>query len=201
LKTPIVGHFYYLYMAMDIWSRKIVAAKVFNRECSELAKAWMMEAVTSEQCETDFLTLHSDNGSPMKGTLKAFLENLGVFMSYSRPHVSDDNPYSESAFGTMKTRPNYPKSGFANIETAQSWCASFVVWYNDEHRHSSIGYVTPNQRHAGHAEAILANRRRIYAQAKRKCPERWSGETRSWAASETVYLNPDKCTLEALREN
>lgn len=191
LPSPVVGHFFYLYMALDIWSRKIVAACVFDRECSKLATEWILTAMAEEELEPKSLTVHSDNGAPMKGTLKACLEELGVFMSYSRPHVSDDNPYSESLFGTMKTRPAYPKNGFEDLETAQAWSALFVAWYNEEHRHSSIGYVTPNQRHNGEVKAILARRRTVYKRAQQKHPERWSGVPRSWSSSEKVYLNPD----------
>jgi len=201
LKGPINGCFFYLYMTIDIWSRKIVAAKVFDRECSQLAKDWMLAAMEQEGCRVASMTVHSDNGAPMKGTLKACLEGLGVFMSYSRPHVSDDNPFSESTFGTMKTRWDYPADGFQSIEDAKAWCDSFVAWYNNEHRHSSIGYVTPNERHTGQAEAILADRRCLYEQARKKHPERWPGKVRAWTASKTVYLNPDRHTLEMQRGN
>ncbi len=113
------------------------------------------------------LLLHSDNGSPMKGTLKVKLESLSVLMSYSRPHVSNDNSYSESLFGTVKTRPRYP-GRFASLAAAKRWCEEFVTWYNDEHKHSAIGYVTPSQRHNGEAADILAKRRRVFEAAKCK---------------------------------
>lgn len=119
LRSPIVGSFYYLYMAVDVWSRKIVGSAVYERECSELATAWMKVAMESEEVSPKSLIVHQDNGGPMKGTLKATLENLGVLMSYSRPHVSDDNPFSESLFGTMKTRPEYPRGPFASIDAAR----------------------------------------------------------------------------------
>jgi len=99
----------------------------------------------------------------------------------------------------MKTRPNYPARGFENIEAAHAWAAKFVAWYNNEHRHSSIGYVTPNQRHRGQAEDILRARRCVYEQARKRHPERWSGKARGWTASQTVYLNPDRNTLDLLR--
>ncbi len=200
LRGPVVGHFFYLYMAVDIWSRKIVGFAVFDRECSKLATVWLREAMQSETAAPKSLVVHQDNGAPMKGTLKATLENLGVHMSYSRPHVSDDNPYSESLFGTMKTRPEYPHRPFANIEQARAWCASFVRWYNESHRHSAIGYVTPCQRHDGETAAILAQRRCVYERAKRQHPERWSGHVRRWKTPATVYLNPEKHTLEMLRK-
>ncbi len=198
LRSPVVGQFFYLYMVVDIWSRKIVAFEVHERECSELSSAMMLAAV-ARHADSASLTLHQDNGGPMKGTLKACMEHLGVAMSYSRPHVSDDNPYSESLFGTMKTRPRYPRRPFASLAAAQAWVDSFVHWYNEEHRHSAIGYVTPAQRHRGEAEAIMLKRRCVYEAAKKRNPERWSGSTRSWDAPAEVFLNPDKQTLERLR--
>jgi len=199
LRSPVVGRFFYLYLVVDIWSRKIVTFEVHDRECSELSSAMMLAAV-ERHGNSASLTLHQDNGGPMKGTLKACMENVGVAMSYSRPHVSDDNPYSESLFGTMKTRPCYPRKPFENIEAARSWVESFVHWYNEEHRHSAIGYVTPSQRHRGDAEAILNQRRCVYEKAKQRNPERWSGAARSWRVRAEVFLNPDKDTLERLRK-
>lgn len=198
-KEDVIGQFYYLYMAVDVWSRKVVAATVYERECSELASEWMIEAMRAEELAPSDLLLHSDNGSPMKGTLKAKMENLSVLMSYSRPHVSNDNPYSESLFGTMKTRPRYP-GRFASLAAAKLWCEEFVTWYNDEHKHSAIGYVTPNQRHNGEAADILAKRRCVFEAARSKRPERWSGEARKWDAPARVYLNPDNETMEQLRK-
>ena len=135
----------------------------------------------------------------MKGTLKAKLESLSVLMSYSRPYVSNDNSYSESLLGTMKTRPSYPGC-FPSLAAAKRWCEEFVTWYNFEHKHSAIGYVTPNQRHNGEATDILTKRRCVFEAAKNKHPERWSGKTRKWDQPERVYLNPDKETLEELRK-
>lgn len=200
LRGPIPGQFYYLYLALDVWSRKIVAAEVMLCESTANSSHWLTKAIAAEGVSPDVLTLHQDNGVAMKGTLKACLEGLGVLMSYSRPYVSDDNPYSESLFATMKTRPAYPRDGFGDIEQAQLWCAEFVTWYNEEHLHSSIGYVTPVQRHDGKSEAILAQRREVYANAKRRNPERWSGDIREWKTTDTVYLNPTKETLEMLRK-
>lgn len=200
LRSPIIGNFYYLYMAVDVWSRKIVAFGVFDRECSELATGWMKVAMESEAVAPKSLTVHQDNGGPMKGTLKATLENLGVLMSYSRPHVSDDNPFSESLFGTMKTRPEYPRRPFANIEEARAWCTAFVRWYNETHRHSAIGFVTPSQRHEGKSDQIITKRDLVFEQARKRNPERWSGGTRNWKNPAVVYLNPDKHTLEMLRK-
>lgn len=198
LRSPIAGRFFYLYMVIDVWSRMIVAAQVYSRECGDIASAFLQDAVTGQEI-SDSLILHQDNGSPMKGTLKACMEHLGVAMSYSRPRTSDDNPFSESLFGTMKTRPEYPRKPFASLEDAQAWVEAFVHWYNEEHLHSAIGFVTPGQRHRGEAEAVLAKRRQVYAKARQKKPERWPGKARPWTAPDEVFLNPDKATLEKMR--
>ena len=199
LRSPIRGEYFYLYMVLDVWSRKIVGHIVHEAENSELAAAFVDEVFRREGSPSA-LILHQDNGSPMTGaTLKATLNELNIKASYSRPSVSDDNPYSESAFGTMKTRPDYPTAPFANIEAATAWVDAFVAWYNDEHRHSSIGFVTPSERHSGQSEEILRKRRCVYEAARRRTPDRWSGSTRVWEAPEEVFLNPDKATLERLR--
>ncbi len=122
----------------------------------------------------------------------ATLQALGIMPSFSRPAVSNDNPYSESIFKTLKYRPEYPAQPFANLIEARQWVAGFVDWYNREHRHSGIQFVTPAQRHAGLDTAILAHRKAVYEAAKAKNPERWSRETRNWDPVKVVYLNPDK---------
>jgi len=119
------------------------------------------------------------------------VDKLGVTPSYSRPHVSDDNPYSESLFRTLKYRPEYPTKPFASLEAAIRWVEGFVAWYNTEHRHSSIKFVTPEERHNGEDEEILAYRRKVYEAAKKKHPNRWSGKTRNWDPIKEVYLNPE----------
>tara|TARA_R110002096_G_scaffold435826_2_gene663498 strand:- start:8719 stop:9582 length:864 start_codon:yes stop_codon:yes gene_type:complete len=150
LRSPVRGEYFYLYMMLDVWSRKIVGHVVHEAESSELAARFARETYRREG-SPESLILHQDNGSPMTGaTLLATLQDLQIQPSYSRPHVSDDNRYSESAFGTMKTRPEYPTKSFASIEAAKSWVDAFVTWYNDEHRHSRIGFVTPSQRHGGY---------------------------------------------------
>ena len=131
-------------------------------------------------------------------TLIATLERLGIERSYSRPRVSDDNPFSESLFGTLKTRPDYPRRPFQSLEEARAWVAAFVDWYNQRHLHSSIGFVTPNDRHEGNDQRILARRRAVYAEAKRRHPERWARHERRWDAPEVVYLNPEKETLDKM---
>jgi len=195
LKSPVRGLFYYLYMIMDVFSRKIVGWEVHERECGELASVLVRRAVMSEGCLRCPDILHADNGSPQKSsTLRATLEQLGIEPSYSRPKVSNDNPYSESLFRTTKYRPDYPVDGFANIEEARNWVLNFVRWYNEDHRHSGIKFVTPTERHTGADIEILSARKALYERAKSKNPERWSGPTRDWSRPEVVMLNPDKPT-------
>lgn len=195
LRSPVRGVFYYLYLIVDVWSRKIVGARVEEYESSELASALVPEAIEAEGADATRLALHQDNGAPMKGSsLKATLEVLGVLASYSRPGVSNDNPYSESLFRTLKYRPAYPRQPFSGLEAARAWVGDFVAWYNHEHLHSGIGFVTPSSRHAGDDVATLQARRRVYEAARTRHPERWSGGTRSWAAPAEVVLNPTKQT-------
>ena len=187
LRAQVRGTFYYLYLMMDVWSRKVVGFSVQDAECTDLASSLLSEAVKSGVPRV----LHADNGGPMKGaTLKATMEKLGVIASYSRPSVSDDNPFSESLFRTLKYCPEYPKKPFASLDQARAWVARFVDWYNDIHLHSGIGFVTPSDRHEGRSELILEARRKVYRRERERHPERWSGEARPWVAPATVRLNP-----------
>ena len=200
LRSPIAGMFFYLYLFVDVWSRKIVAYDVHVVESSELASELLEEALVEEELTGVEVVLHADNGSPMRGsTLKATMERLGVIPSYSRPHVSDDNPYSESLFRTVKYRPEYPRRPFTSLEEARAWVERFVYWYHHEHLHSAIGFVSPLDRHEGRAESILERRRAVYEAARRRHPERWStGKTRAWRTSDEVWLNPSTSTRLAL---
>ena len=137
--------------------------------------------------------LHGDNGSTLKATtVLAMLNWLGVNPSYSRPRVSDDNAYAESLFRTAKYRPEFPAKGFADLDAARAWAVGFVDWYNVEHRHSGIGYVSPAQRHAGDDLAILAARHALYLKARALNPARWAGHTRDWSHIGAVTLNPER---------
>jgi putative transposase len=188
LKTMIKGQFFYLYLFEDVWSRLITAWEVHAYESGELA-AEIMKKLQTEQCLSG-VHLHSDNGSPMKSaTMLATLQKLGVAPSFSRPQVSNDNPFTESLFRTLKYNVGYPKS-FETIEEARAWVAKFVYWYNNEHRHSRIKYVTPMQRHTGEDKAILEKRKRTYEEARRKNPNRWTREIRNWDHVDSVRLNP-----------
>lgn len=193
LAGPILGQFFYLYLILDIFSRKIVGWEVHSQELAEHAASLVQRAVMAERCLGMPLVLHADNGSAMKAsTLKATLERLGITPSHSRPRVSNDNPYSEAIFRTCKYRPSYPSHGFETIDEAREWVASFVTWYNEVHRHSGIRFVTPQERHLGQDAATMANRKKIYEAARARNPERWSGETRNWAVIEEVWLNPEQ---------
>ena len=191
LRSPIRGSFYYLYLVLDVWSRKIVGWKVHPCESPQFAAAMIREAVKQEGADPTRLVLHSDNGGPMKGaTLLATLMTLGIVPSFSRPRVSDDNPYSEALFRTVKYRPEYPTGPFGSLEDARGWVEAFVRWYNNEHRHSAIKFVTPAQRHSGQHIIVLNGRKEVYEEAKRNRPDRWSGQARNWEPIGEVVLNP-----------
>ena len=178
---------------MDLYSRKAVACQVYEYESGDLAADLITDACLREKIPKDQVTLHSDNGSPMKSaTMLAKLQDLGVIPSFSRPSISNDNPYSESLFRTLKYRPEYPDKPFENICDAREWANRFIHWYNSEHLHSSIHFVTPEDRHNGRDIQILANRQCVYQEAKSKNPERWSGKTRDWNPVTEVVLKKFK---------
>lgn len=159
LPSIVRGHFYYLYMVMDLYSRKAVACQVYEHESGELAAELTTDACIREKIPREQVTLHSDNGSPMKSaTMLAKLQDLGVIPFFSRPIISNDNPYSESLFRAIKYRPEYPETPFENISAARNWADRFIHWYNTEHCHSGIKFVTPDARHKGQDVKILANR-------------------------------------------
>ena len=189
IKTSVRGQFYYVYLMMDIFSRKIVGFDIHESESMEYSSELVGDICKREGIERDQLTLHADNGGPMKGaTMLAKLDKLGVAASFSRPRVSNDNPYSESLFKTLKYCPQYPDI-FEDIEAAKAWMHAFVGWYNN-HPHSGIKFVTPSERHVGADIIILENRKRVYEEAKKKNPLRWNGKsTRNWEREEKVYLN------------
>lgn len=193
LATTIRGEFFYLYIFIDIFSSKIVGWQIFSEESAENAKALMIDICRCENIAKDQLVLHSDNGSPMKGaTMLATLQELGVAPSRSRPSVSNDNAYSESCFKTLKYRPEYPSKPFEDLDAARTWVDSFVTWYNTEHRHSAIRFVTAEQRHRGEEVAILEQRKMVYQGTKLTNPFRWTQNTRNWNWISKVSLNPDK---------
>jgi len=191
VRGPIRGQFYFLYLVMDVWSRMIMAWELVETECELIASRMIARACEVHGVRRDQLVIHSDNGGPMKGaTLLATLQFLGVVPSFSRPHVSDDNPYSESLFRTLKYRPEYPGAAFKSLEDAREWVEGFVAWYNREHRHSAIKFVTPAERHGGAEAQVLAKRKEVYEEAKRLNPSRWTRSTRNWEPIGEVSLNP-----------
>lgn len=197
LPTLVMGIYFYLYLFMDIFSRKIVGWQVYETESSDLASEVMRDICKRENISPNQVILHSDNGSPMKGsTMLATLQALGVTPSFSRPAVSNDNPYSESLFKTMKYRPAYPSKPFESRAAARQWVGMFVQWYNHEHRHSAIRFVTPAERHAGTDNELLFKRTHVYEEAKKINPGRWSGSTRNWQPIRVIHLNPDKHSTE-----
>ena len=197
LPSVVKGGFFYLYLVMDIYSRKIVGWQVYEEESSALAADLMTDICQREAIQRQQVILHSDNGSPMKGaTMLATLQELGIIPSFSRPSVSNDNPFSESLFRTLKYRPEYPDKPFEDLAAARLWVQGFAEWYNFEHLHSAIHFVTPNQRHQGDDEEILAKRKEVYLLAKSLHPERWSCGIRKWDRVKVVFLNPEKYKSE-----
>ena len=194
LPTLIRGQYLYLYLFEDLFSRKIVGWSVEPSESAQLASELLHRTCAKEGIRFNQLVLHSDNGAPMKGsTMQATMQRLGVERSYSRPSVSDDNPYVESLFRTMKYHVEMPREGFLCAEQASLWVQGFVQWYNEDHRHSGLKFVTPSQRHEGADLELLKRRRQTYEAAKVAHPDRWKGrQVRDWTPDEVVYLNPAK---------
>ena len=201
LPATVVGRWFHLYLILDLYSRKIVGWEVHDSDDSNHAvhlvkRTALAEGIAALKTKP---VLHGDNGSTLKATtVLAMLNWLGVKPSYSRPRVSDDNAYAESLFRTAKYRPEFPAKGFDDLDAARAWAADFVRWYNHDHRHSGIRYVTPAQRHAGDDHAILKARHALYTQARALNPARWSRHTRDWSAVGVVTLNPERdCVVKA----
>ena len=168
LKGPAKGVWFHLYVVLDIYSRFVVGYRVEAVESGEFATEMMGEAIEKEQVDPTCLTVHADNGSSMASkALSHFLIDLGVTKTHSRPHVSNDNPYSEAQFKTLKYRPNFPEH-FESLEAARSFMANFFYWYHYEHRHSGIALMTPADVHYGYAGVITKARRKVLARAYRK---------------------------------
>lgn len=196
LPTTVRGAYLYLYLIMDVWSRRVVGWHIGESESADVAAALITRTCSDANVDSRGLVLHSDNGKAMRGnTMLSTLQWLGVIPSFSRPHVSDDNPYSEALFRTLKYTPAYPRLPFADLACATRWVTHFVDWYNDTHRHSAIRYVTPNERHHGREGSVLARRHELYERMRRANPERWSGRTRNWLPVGSVVLNPERAPL------
>jgi transposase InsO family protein len=190
--AAVRGSYFYLYLFVDIWSRRIVGAEVHDSQQTELAAELLASICIKHPLHAEKLVLHSDNGAPMKGsTMLATMQTLGITPSFSRPGVSDDNAFVEALFRHLKYAPSYPRNGFHSLEQARAWAHRFVAWYNTEHLHSAIGYVTPDDRHHGRDVALLEQRREVYRLAQQRHPRRWTRAVRSWERIETVTLNPE----------
>jgi putative transposase len=195
LPAVVTGRWFYLYLILDVFSRKIVGFEVHDRDDADHAAHLVKRTALAEGLHAMVAkpVLHGDNGATLKATtVLAMLHWLGVRPSYSRPRVSDDNAFVESLFRTAKYRPEFAAKGFADLDEARAWAARFVHWYNHEHRHSGIRYVSPAQRHAGQDRPILQARHALYVQARQRNPRRWSRGTRDWSSIEVVTLNPER---------
>lgn len=205
LLSRVAGIYYKLYFIMDLYSRKIIAHEAWDEENAEHSKTLLHRAALSEGIAMSDkpLVLHGDNGSPLKaGTVLATMQQLGITASHSRPRVSNDNPHAEALFRTTKYHPSLPSNGFESLEKAREWALKFVEWYNNEHQHSALNFVTPEQKHTGKDIEVLRQRSELYQQAKRTQPRRWiQGKTRDWTPTSHTTLNPtDERVIEKLHK-
>jgi transposase InsO family protein len=195
LASQVLGQWFYLYLILDVYSRKIVGFEVHDSDSSDHAVDLLRRTALAEGLHglPEKPVLHGDNGSTMKATtVLAMIHWLGLKASHSRPRVSDDNAFVEALFRTAKYRPQYPAKGFATLEDARRWASRFVSGYNHEHRHSGIRYVSPAERHAGQDLHILARRHELYLKARAVNPRRWARNTRNWQPVAAVTLNPER---------
>lgn len=195
LASRVTGQWFYLYLILDVYSRKIVGFEVHETDSSDHAVDLLRRTALAEGIHAlpDRPVLHGDNGATLKATtVLAMMHWLRITPSYSRPRVSDDNAFVEAPFRTAKYRPQFPASGFADLEDARRWASDFVRWYNHDHRHSGVRFVSPAQRHAGQDRDILARRHDLYLSARAANPRRWARHTRNWQPVAAVTLNPEK---------
>jgi putative transposase len=198
LPTPVLGRWLYLYVILDVYSRKIVGFEVHEQDSSDHAVDLVRRTALAEGIHAleEKPVLHGDNGATVKATtVLAMLYWLGITPSYSRPRVSDDNAFVEAFFRTTKYRPQFPAKGFADLYDARQWVSDFVAWYNHDYRHSGIRYVSPAQRRAGEDREILSKRHALYTEARAANPRRWARHTRNWQPIEVVTLNPERDSL------
>lgn len=190
MRGPVTWSYYYLYVMLDVFSRYVVAWLLAQQESAALAQDLVAAAYTKQNIEPGQLTIHADRGAPMMAKSMAMLmSDLGINESHSRPHVSDDNPYSEAHFHTVKYRPDYPDR-FGCLSDARSWCEGFFPWYNNEHHHSALHLLTPADVHYGRAEEKLAQRQAVLQQAYAAHPERFvNGSPTVSPLPTTVWIN------------
>lgn len=196
LKGPSRWMYYFLYVLMDVFSRYVVGWMIAHNESSSLAEALIGESCMRQNIAPGFLTIHADNGTPMRSLVVAqLMSNLGVNKTHSRPHTSDDNPFSESLFKTVKYDPEFPDR-FSSIEEAHEFCGGFFKWYNYEHRHSGIAMLTPAMVHYGEAPRIIANRSVVLSQAYERHPERFvKGQPMAKLLPKAVWINPPSLAI------
>ena len=197
LKGPVTWSYFYLYVILDIFSRYVVGWMVADREASTLATKLIGQSCEKQHIGRDQLILHADRGPSMKSKLVAnLLADLGITKTHSRPHVSDDNPYSEAHFKTLKYRPEFPKR-FGSIQDAKQFCRTFFTWYNCEHKHSGIAMLTPETVHYGRAEAVLEKRQLALNNAFKLNPKRFKGKMPVAAPlPEATWINQPTVTTD-----
>ncbi len=198
LKAALRGQFYYLYVVIDLYSRLVVGWLLADQECEQLARRLLEQSYRKHDVAPGKLTVHADRGAPMKSkSVKQLLADLEVATSYSRPRVSNDNPYSEAGFKTMKYSPDFPER-FGSFEEAKEFCRRYFDWYNQEHRHTGIALLTPAQVHYGQAQAVLAKRQETLDAAFEKMPERFGyRRPQVQRLPETVWINRPALQVEA----
>jgi putative transposase len=191
LLGPVKWTYFYLYVILDVFSRYTVGWMIAHRESAELARRLIAETCTKQEIVPEQLTIHADRGSSMRSKPVALLlSDLGVLKTHSRPHVSNDNPYSESQFKTLKYRPDFPKR-FGCIEDARAFCTEFFPWYNTQHHHGGIGFLTPQVVHYGHAPQVIAARQEVLNLAHQKHPQRFvRNPPHAPELPEAVWINP-----------
>lgn len=189
LAGPTRGVRYFLYTILDIFSRKVVGWTIAERESEQIARRLITETCRKEGVDRDRLTIHADRGGPMiAGTVAELLNDLGVTKSHSRPRVSNDNPFIEAHFKTLKYRPDYPER-FASIAAARAWCRQFFRWYNEVHYHSGIGYLRPADLHAGNHTAIVAHRQAALDAAYAAHPQRFTARPHPAKIPTKAWIN------------
>lgn len=192
--------YFHLYVIIDIYSRYVVGWMIADRECQHLAKKLIQKSSLKHGIQPGQLTLRSDNGPSMTSqTVSQLLEKIGVLKTHNRPYTSNDNPFSESQFKTMKYCPAFPDQ-FESLDTAEQFCISFFNWYNNEHYHSGILFLKPTSVHFGQANVILNNRHHILLQAYEKNPTRFNHKIPTLKKLKPVYINPPKVEVEKNNE-
>ena len=190
LRGPIKWSYFHLYVILDIFSRYVVGWMVATRESALLADRLIKDTLIKQGIGRDQLTIHADRGSSMKSkTVTQLLADMGVTTSHSRPQVSNDNPYSEAQFKTLKYCPEFPER-FGSLEDARGFCCRFFPWYNDEHHHTGIGLLTPKMVHYGQAEEVIVKRRIVLENAYLAHPERFfNGKPKSQDLPSAAWIN------------